>query len=83
MEFVHRNIEELMAIAEALRNASHTAEDGEDEQIQALIRRQYSHSKEHAILRQHAMGTLSDEEWREYCEYVEKCIAEAREGTEE
>lgn len=29
------------------------------------------------------MGTLSDEEWQEYCEYVEKCIAEVREGTEE
>jgi|GEM_PF-5144199 len=55
------------------------AEASEEEtRIELLIREKYSMSRETALHRKKLMGILSDEEWDEYTDYVESCIAEVR-----
>jgi len=51
----------------------------EDVAIEGLIRKRYSMSMELALHRKKLMGTVDEDEWNEYCEYVEECIEKARE----
>lgn len=50
-----------------------------DVKIEALIREQYSMSMELALHRKKLMGILPDEEWNNYCTYVQECIEKASE----
>lgn len=52
----------------------------EDFAIEVLIRERYSMSKETALHRKQLMGTLPEDEWSEYCAFVEECIEKARES---
>lgn len=45
----------------------------EDMEIEILIRQRYSMSQETAIHRKKLMGTIEDEEWQDYVDYVEAC----------
>ena len=50
----------------------------EEVRIETLIREKYSLSQELALQRKKCMGTVDESEWDSYCEYVTKCIEEAR-----
>ena len=61
-------------------NSMYVAEESEEDYaIEGYIRQRYSMSKELALHRKQAMGILPEEEWNEYCEYVEECINKVRE----
>lgn len=53
-------------------------ENEEEYGIEALIREKYSLSQEIAILRKVHLGKVSEEEFKEYSDYVEECIKKAR-----
>ena len=50
----------------------------EEVRIELLIRERYSMSQETALHRKAIMGTLPDDEWDEYTNYIEECIRRAR-----
>lgn len=50
----------------------------EEVRIETLIREKYSLSQELALQRKKCMGTVDEAEWAAYCDYVTKCIEEAR-----
>ena len=47
--------------------------------IELKIREKYSMSQELALHRKMLMGVLDENEWAEYCEYVQKCVNESKE----
>jgi len=51
----------------------------EDIKIEHYIREQYSLSMELALHRKKAMGVVDETEWQNYCDFVQECIAKARE----
>lgn len=55
----------------------------EEVRIEFLIRDRYSMSQELALHRKKLMGTVPEEEWTTYCDYVEECIERVRKGLEE
>jgi hypothetical protein len=69
-----KNEKNVAVIAALVKESSE-----EDQKINTYIREQYSMSQELALHRKRLMGTLSAEEWQTYTDYVEECIAKARE----
>lgn len=55
----------------------------EEIRIEILIRKRYSLSQELALQRKKCMGTVDEAEWTAYCNYVTKCIEEARKSVAE
>lgn len=45
-----------------------------DLKIEMLIRQKYSMSMETKIHREKLMGKIDDEEWNNYCNYIQECI---------
>lgn len=80
MDKKKRDVELDMAVSKALLNSKLCAEeDGDNLEIEMLIREKYSMSQEICIHRKKLMGTLEDEEWQEYVSYIEECIKKVQE----
>lgn len=56
-----------------------------DKRIECLLRQGFdkhpgiSLSQELALLRKHAMGIVDEDEWKDYCDFVQSCIEKSKE----
>ena len=51
-------------------------------QVFCLIHERYPLSKELCLHRKKLMGTVDEQEWQEYCDYVEECVRRVEESHE-
>lgn len=80
LEFEKKDVDLQMLATRAAYKAEYVGETTEtDRTINGLIREKYSLSQEVCLHRKKMMGTVGDEEWTEYCNFVEDCIKKAEE----
>ena len=81
MDTIKRDYETEVALKNLLLKVGLVEEMSDtDLKIEMLIRRKYSMSMETKIHREKLMGKIDDEEWNEYCTFVQECIDEAKSG---
>lgn len=79
-----KNKEMLLGSAEGIIETTELVGESSthDTEIQKLIRKKYSLSQELSVLRRHAVGIISEEEFKEYSDYIEECIRQVPEDND-